>query len=287
VLPQVRSTLTSNVVVVGLGERCATSNTHVTPFAHPHTCPRTAHQRETLPLHCTILMPAYNTAPYVGDAIQSALQQTYRDFDVLVVDDGSTDGTDRAVERLMVGKPVSMLRLPHRGLPTALAEGIRYAQGPVLTFVGSDDLLEPHSLECVVPLFGRDPDLGYAWSRWRFYNDHVHTGWSHNLPPGRTLWQAVCLDGWWKASCQQFFSKHWYEKSRGLDVSIPYAVDLQLAVIVAETGCRVFWVDHMTYIYRSSRPGSISSTLGGEQKKCAHRIVAASLERMKGQTCAS
>jgi len=230
-------------------------------------------------LHCTVLIPAYNTESYIGEAITSALGQIYPDFDILVVDDGSTDKTKRVVNRLMPDKPLSLLHYRrNKGLPYALDLGIQNAQGPVITFMGSDDLLLPTSLSVGVLPF-EDPELGYLWTNFRFTGGK--RGWSRDLPKGTTLWEAICIKGWWRASCQQFFSREWYMKSRRLDTTFLFATDYQLAVRLGETGCQAKHLSTITYVYRYPRPGSISTSNRSKQQSCDRAIRKESVEWMQ------
>jgi len=226
-------------------------------------------------LHCTILIPAYNTERYIKTAISSALRQTYSDFDILIVDDGSTDRTREIAERCVPGNPISLLTLPHRGVTYATKIGLEHALGPVVTVLDSDDRLFPWSLEVAMPYFEERSDLGFLWTR--FVCSNGKPGWSGDLPYGHTLWSALVKKKWWRASHQRFVRKEIYMQSRGLDPSIPYASDLQLAVVMASTGCATQHVPKVTYWYRVNRLGSISRNRK-EQRECAALI----LRRAKG-----
>jgi glycosyltransferase involved in cell wall biosynthesis len=97
-------------------------------------------------------------------AIESALSQTYRDVEVIVVDDGSADGT---AERVIAefGSRVHLLRLPeNRGRSAARNAGIAAATGALIAFLDSDDLWLPHKLEQQVPAFA-DASVGLVHSR--------------------------------------------------------------------------------------------------------------------------
>jgi len=220
--------------------------------------------------HCTVLIPAYNTANYIGETIGSVFAQTYTDWDILVVDDGSTDGTSAVVTKLIPRRNLSLLRFErNRGLPSALDVGIRAAQGPVVTFVASDDILYPESLENSVPFFSRNPNLAFAWSNFRYWNGNRGT--SCDIPQGHTLWSALCSTGkrgWWNASCQQFFTRRHYLETPGLDTSVRCAVDFQLALLFAELGKNHLFIDKITYLYRFPRKGSLTDTHYDEQYKC-------------------
>jgi glycosyltransferase involved in cell wall biosynthesis len=86
----------------------------------------------------SVVIPVYNCERYLGVAIRSALTQTEPPGEILVVDDGSTDGS-AAVARSF-GAPVHCLSLPHAGLSAALNRGIERAHGTFLAFLDADDL---------------------------------------------------------------------------------------------------------------------------------------------------
>ena len=232
-------------------------------------------------LHITVIIPAFNTAGFVAQAIQSVFKQSYTDWDILVVDDGSTDGTWKVVEPYLPGRRVALIRFEeNRGLPYALHYGITMATGPILTFLGSDDTLLPNSLMIGVPPFEQDPKLGYLWTNFKTTKGRV--GWSRHLPQGETLWSAIVKRGWWRACAQQFFRKDTYMQALyKLNTKYPYAVDYQLAIIYGETGCNTRHIPVVTYLYRSPRPGSMSTSHRGEQKKCDQEIRKMALARAK------
>ena len=86
----------------------------------------------------SVVIPVYNCERYLGMAIRSALTQTEPPGEILVVDDGSTDGS-AAVARGF-GAPVHCLSQPHAGLSAALNRGIERAHGTFLAFLDADDL---------------------------------------------------------------------------------------------------------------------------------------------------
>ena len=114
----------------------------------------------------SVVMTAYNVAPYIGAAIESALAQTFRDFELLVLDDGSTDGSVRIAEGFSDAR-VSVMRAPHLGAATQLSEGIQQARGRYLALLDGDDLWAPNKLERHVQFLDSQPraDLSFSWSR--------------------------------------------------------------------------------------------------------------------------
>ncbi|MEZ6019211.1 MAG: glycosyltransferase family 2 protein [Planctomycetota bacterium] len=95
----------------------------------------------------SVVIPAYNREGTVGRAIESALAQSYAPFEVIVVDDGSKDGTAAVIEAF--GPPVTLIRQPNGGAPVARNTGVRAAKGDWIAFLDSDDYWTPGHLERV------------------------------------------------------------------------------------------------------------------------------------------
>ena len=104
----------------------------------------------------SVVIPAYNHAVFLGRAIQSALDQTHRRVEVIVVDDGSTDGT---AEVCLAYAGVRYVRVERVGPCAARNIGVQYSRGDYLVFLDADDLLYPNALELNLYYFGYDPRL--------------------------------------------------------------------------------------------------------------------------------
>ncbi|MFO7698185.1 MAG: glycosyltransferase [Anaerolineae bacterium] len=109
----------------------------------------------------SVIVPAYNHAPYVRECIDSALSQTYPDVEVVVVDDGSTDGTYEILQTY--GDRITLIRQENAGTQAARNTAIRASTGEFLALLDSDDMWLPEKLEKQIPLFG-DPQVGLVHS---------------------------------------------------------------------------------------------------------------------------
>ncbi len=114
------------------------------------------------------IMPVYNGREFIGEALDSIFAQTRAPFEVVVVDDGSTDDTVEVVRA--TGHPVTILQQPNRGAPTARNAGIRASSGELITFLDSDDIALPEKLRLQAEAFEGRPDLdicvGHAINFW-------------------------------------------------------------------------------------------------------------------------
>jgi len=111
----------------------------------------------------SVVIAAYNMAQYVQQAVRSVLAQTYGDLEVIVVDDGSTDGTAEVIEAFAADDKVRLVRQQNQGQPKAKNAGIRAARGEFIAFCDADDLWDPRKLELQLPAFD-DPMVGVAYS---------------------------------------------------------------------------------------------------------------------------
>ena len=118
-------------------------------------------------------MPAFDTETTVAAAVESVLAQTRDDFELIVVDDGSTDGTAHTVEHYVAADgPVRLLRVSHRGPSGARNAGIAEAVGAYVCFLDSDDLWLPRYLEAMASTLSANPqDSGAYTDAWVLYDD--------------------------------------------------------------------------------------------------------------------
>jgi glycosyltransferase involved in cell wall biosynthesis len=93
----------------------------------------------------SVIMPNYNYSKYIGDAIESVLEQTYRNLELIVVDDGSTDDSVQIISSF--GSKVKILHNSKLGPSAARNSGVKASEGIWLAFIDSDDVWLPHKLE--------------------------------------------------------------------------------------------------------------------------------------------
>ena len=112
----------------------------------------------------SVIIPTYNRALLIVPAVQSVLNQSFNDIEIIVVDDGSTDGTQRALEPFL-GKIVSLVT-ENKGPAHARNVGMKAASGKYIAFLDSDDTYLPHKLELQVAFMEQHPDIGMVSTNW-------------------------------------------------------------------------------------------------------------------------
>ncbi len=115
----------------------------------------------------SVIIPIYNVVSVVAETLKSVLAQTYADFEVLIIDDGSTDNSVAICQEFQDAR-FRIIHQQNRGLAGARNTGIRHAQGDYLAFLDSDDLWLPEKLERHVRHLDTAPEVGVSFSRSRF-----------------------------------------------------------------------------------------------------------------------
>jgi glycosyltransferase involved in cell wall biosynthesis len=105
----------------------------------------------------SVLMPAYNAEAYISEAIASVLRQTFRDFELLVVNDGSTDKTEDIIQSFYDPRVV-LINKDHEGIAAALNMGLKLAQAPYIARFDADDVCLPQRLEKQFDFLEDHPD---------------------------------------------------------------------------------------------------------------------------------
>lgn len=107
----------------------------------------------------TVILPVYNAQRYIGAAVQSILDQTFRDFELIVINDGSTDGTLAILGQLAaVDSRIKLISRPNTGYVVALNEGLDLARGEFIARMDADDISLPERFEKQVAYLRANPD---------------------------------------------------------------------------------------------------------------------------------
>ena len=112
-----------------------------------------------MPVNVSIVIPVYNKRRYLPRALESALAQTRSDFEIIIVDDGSTDGSLDAIRDIRDPR-VRCVWQANAGVSAARNTGISLARAPLVAFLDADDTWEPEFLEAMLALRWRYPDAG-------------------------------------------------------------------------------------------------------------------------------
>lgn len=118
----------------------------------------------------SVIIPTYQRGHLIGEAIESVLAQSYREYEIIIVIDGSTDDTASRIGRF--GQQIQIIEQSNRGLSAARNVGIAAANGAYIAFLDDDDQWLPHKLEQQMTVFAQNPDVGLVYGDMLFFDEH-------------------------------------------------------------------------------------------------------------------
>jgi glycosyltransferase involved in cell wall biosynthesis len=180
------------------------------------------------PKQASVIIPAYNAALYIRQAIESVLAQTYRDYEIIVVDDGSTDDTPRIAQQF--GSAIRYIRQDNMGLSAARNTGIKNSQAAVIALLDADDLWEPEFLEVMLSFLNKHPQAAGAYCGFQYINSRgeIVGQPSIKVVPPEEFYENQVFIGNWLAPCAVIFHKHLAEQVGLFDESLRAVEDADL-----------------------------------------------------------
>lgn len=139
----------------------------------------------------SILIPCYNAEKWLSETINSALDQTWKNIEIIIVDDGSTDSS-LAIAKTFESKNIKVLSQENRGASSARNQALIYAQGEFIQYLDADDLLAIDKIELQINLAQRGHSVYVISGEWgRFYNSPLETNFTK-----KSLWQDKSSIDW-------------------------------------------------------------------------------------------
>jgi teichuronic acid biosynthesis glycosyltransferase TuaG len=212
----------------------------------------------------TIIMPVYNAALYVGYAIESVLKQTYGNWELLIIDDGSTDGSNEIMKSFTDSR-IYLFSQPNRGVSSARNVGLLHRKGQYVCFLDADDAMPPESISERLNLFRKNPNVNMVDGYVEVYDASMTSlirTWQPSLR-GNVTGSLLAL----KAEC--FFSLTWMirivpDHQYTFDEDLSHTEDLLFLTHLSGKG-DYDYVPRPVYQYRV-RPGSAMKHLDGLAK---------------------
>lgn len=198
----------------------------------------------------SVIIPTYNRAHFVGDAIRSALVQDLDDVEIVVIDDGSTDPT-RDVIMKFADKRIKYVYQKNRGATAAFNRGVTESTGEYIGILGSDDYYQPGGLAPLVSELDKKPELGAVSGGFDYVRDD-----GRRIQEHRSWEMYASLDTLtWLYTCPMFLQsslirRSWIQRVGGFDENIICAQDSDFWLRLSFAGCPMGFVPSTVFCYR-------------------------------------
>lgn len=231
---------------------------------------------ESKPPKVSIVIPVYNRERYLGIAVDSVLRQTYTDWELIISDDGSIDGSlDLAHNFALYDSRIRVLTAEHKGAVYALIAGFNAAQGEYVGQLDSDDLLEPEAVELTVKALDEHPEWGMVYTNYRDIDEQgqlTRVGWRCSIP-----YSSHNLLTKFMTFHFRLVRKSIYQEVGGFDLNFDRIEDYELCLRLSEI-TEIGKIDQFLYQYRH-HPDSLKSMARLEIILLAKKVIELALKR--------
>lgn len=182
----------------------------------------------------SVVIPTYNYGRFIGEALTSVFRQTYTDFEVIVVDDGSTDDTTQQVRAYL--PRIRYLSQQHQGLSVARNTGITHSRGQFIASLDADDVWLPHKLERQVAGLRARSDVAVVYPWWAFMNQDGVALPETGRPTHRGNALERLLHGCFLGFCFTMVRREVFDRAGLFDPTIEPLEDWDMLLRIAEAG---------------------------------------------------
>ena len=201
------------------------------------------------PPKVSVIIPSYNCAQYLPQAIESVLKQTYTAYEIIVIDDGSTDNTKEVINPYL--DKIRYLFQDNQGVSEARNRGLYLARGELIAFLDADDIFLSHKLKEQVSIFEEQPHIGIVNSGFRIIKDNGDVvmdveRW-HEIPD---LTPEVWLLHKPVLPSAMMFRREWFDRFGGFDRRLFSCEDVEITLRMVIKGCEATWLPSVTVCYR-------------------------------------
>lgn len=209
----------------------------------------------------SVVVPAYNQAEFLADTVQSVLNQTYQNFEIIIVNDFSTDNTDEVVSQFQDDRIKYIVHEKNMRLPATRNTGMRVSRGEIIALLDADDLFHPEKLQAHVDFLNGHPEVGVS------YNSRFEL--NHSSDTIRELWRPpLSVDlkdlilGFPFSPSDTVIRREWAFEVRLFNPKMGSAEDTDFPCRLALAGCRFAGIDRALN-YRRYHSGRGRKDLAG------------------------
>ena len=199
-------------------------------------------KNNTSPL-VSIVIPCYNQGQYIHDALQSVLQSTYKNIEIIIVDDGSTDRLTKKIIQTFKHQQ-TVIKQKNLGLATARNNGIKSSHGKYFLPLDADDYIDTTYIEKAISILESNSQIGFVYSNVLFFGD-VNYMWETNQISLRTmrLFNSV--------TSSAVIRREAYNQTIGYNINMIYGYeDWDFYLSLLEIGWKAYFIREPLFFYR-------------------------------------
>ena len=221
----------------------------------------------------SVVMPVYNAEQYLDQAIRSILNQTFNDFEFIIINDGSLDSSLAIIRKYeSYDKRIFIIDKDNGGIVEALNDGLSIAKGKFIARMDSDDIAYSNRFEEQIKVFGDNPEIDLVYTGTRLIDkngDMVCDSWRPNLD--KTLLNLEINT--FVPHPTVMFKKDTILKLGGYTKKRPLAEDLDLWLRMLNNGCKFFYLKSNLLYYRLNPNSMRANTSDNYWYKVATRVI--------------
>lgn len=212
----------------------------------------------------SVIIAAYNSEQYISQAIESVCAQTHRNIEVIVIDDGSTDGTRTIVEAYAkADNRIRIITQSNKGPSAARNAGFRAATGEYFSIVDADDIVLPLKIQTQLAVLEEAPSVDFCYSNVYYFIDGTYTLYRHDLitASGPAVYKKLIQYGNFIYTSTVFFRRAVFDRWGGFDEGLHSAEEFDYWLLLAEHGVRFLHHDEYLTLCRSRGNGLTSDSV--------------------------
>jgi glycosyltransferase involved in cell wall biosynthesis/ubiquinone/menaquinone biosynthesis C-methylase UbiE len=195
----------------------------------------------------SVIMPNYNKEEYIEESIQSVIFQRFQDWELIIVDDGSTDSSIDKIKPFLSDNRISLVtKNKNYGVISAVKTGIEMVTTEIFGILDSDDILHRDAISVMYESHIKNSNVGFAYSQFIICDSnmkYVGIGYCDDIPKGKTNLDCD------RASHFKTFKKMYYDKTKGFEESTYGAEDKDISYKMEEVS-ELLFIDQQLYYYR-------------------------------------
>jgi glycosyltransferase involved in cell wall biosynthesis len=201
----------------------------------------------------SIVIPCYNNVSTIVETLNSIINQTYKNIEIVIIDDGSVEDIQTKIKHFINNNSVVLKKQENKGVSAARNYGASLAKGIYLLFIDADDMILPRYIEKCVSEFDQNPALKIVYSEARFF-DRENGTW--NLP------KYIDFKNFLIGNCifiSALIKKEDFDNADGFDTSLDFYEDWDLWISILKKGGSVYQIPEELFLYRKHNDNSSAS----------------------------